>query len=148
MAANGWRRFEERDPEGYRRFKRDADRRRKERDPEAWRQRVRANKERYLQKLGVDGRRAQNRAGSLKKLYGISVADYDRMLAEQNGVCAICKKVSRDGKTLVVDHDHDTGKVRALLCSTCNPGLGFFDHSPELLREAIEYLARHAAEGC
>jgi hypothetical protein len=70
------------------------------------------------------------------------------MLTKQGNVCAIChrpEKVVRDGKqkALAVDHDHATGKVRGLLCSTCNLVLGRMEDNPDLLRNAVFYLEQH-----
>lgn len=65
------------------------------------------------------------------------------MNAAQNGVCAICKKTCTCGRSLAVDHNHKTGKVRALLCSRCNRGLGLFMENPEYLNAAKEYLLHH-----
>jgi hypothetical protein len=62
------------------------------------------------------------------------------MLEQQNGVCAICHGNCTTWKALSVDHDHRTGKVRGLLCQTCNTGIGALDDSPDLLRRALEYL--------
>jgi len=84
---------------------------------------------------------------SLKKQFGITIEDYLQMYEGQDGKCAICDKpgesyAGSDGrsKTLVVDHCHDTKKIRKLLCSDCNKGLGSFKDSPDLLNKAIEYL--------
>jgi hypothetical protein len=71
--------------------------------------------------------------------YGLSAADYNLMLARQDGVCAICK---RSGRKLCVDHCHATGKVRGLLCSNCNRGLGFYNDNPVFTQAATAYLAR------
>lgn len=73
--------------------------------------------------------------------YGITIDDYERMLDEQNGACAICKNPA-DGSALHVDHCHETAKVRGLLCKKCNLGLGFFKDSPHLLNSAAEYLGK------
>lgn len=71
----------------------------------------------------------------------ITVSEFERMMAEQSGLCLICDKPEADnGKALAVDHDHETGKVRGLLCDRCNQGLGRFKDSPELLRRALLYL--------
>lgn len=68
--------------------------------------------------------KAYERKGRLKK-YGLSEEDYERLLAEQGGVCAICEEPpSGRWKRLAVDHDHETGEVRGLLCITCNTLLG------------------------
>jgi hypothetical protein len=75
--------------------------------------------------------------------YGVTTEDYQRMLKEQNGACAICKQQSDE--TLGVDHCHATGKVRGLLCHKCNAGLGFYDDDSNRLREAAGYVdARRA----
>lgn len=81
--------------------------------------------------------------------YGLTAPQYDEMLEKQGFVCAICKKpesmLSRAGKVreLAIDHDHQTGKVRALLCYRCNIGLGLFDEDPNRLRAMAEYLEFH-----
>lgn len=61
----------------------------------------------------------------LKYKYNITIEEYDHMLVYQNGVCAICKQVDVTGRRLAVDHDHETGKIRGLLCSSCNTKLGW-----------------------
>ena len=78
-----------------------------------------------------------------KTLYGISRDDYDEMLARQNGCCAICGSELIGGQQTHVDHDHATGKVRALLCGHCNRMLGQAREDPEILAKAIEYLQSH-----
>ena len=64
----------------------------------------------------------QERERRYKRLYGITIADYEAMLEFQEGVCAICERPPRTLR-LAVDHDHKTGKVRGLLCNTCNQTL-------------------------
>jgi len=78
----------------------------------------------------------------LKRVYGISLEDYEIKLSEQNGVCDICKKACTTGKRLAVDHDHESLKVRGLLCTNCNKGLGHFKESPEIILNALEYLKK------
>lgn len=80
----------------------------------------------------------------------ISVKMYLAMLQQQNGVCAICKQKetkSRNGRlyNLAVDHDHKTGKIRGLLCSTCNCGLGHFKDEPARLLAAAQYVSSFLA---
>ena len=82
--------------------------------------------------------------------FGMTVQAYDAMYASQGGVCAICKEPetgksrgSEATKLLAVDHDHATGKIRALLCAQCNQALGMFRDKPRLLRAAIQYLEYH-----
>lgn len=80
---------------------------------------------------------------SWARLYGITPEQYGRLLGDQHGRCAICDQECNSGRALAVDHDHDTGKVRGLLCGNCNKGLGNFKDSLYLLREAEEYLRAH-----
>lgn len=78
------------------------------------------------------------------RLYGITYREYLNMIAAQKGLCAICRKHRLDQvKDLAVDHDHTTGKVRGLLCTNCNTGLGMFKDSIRLLAQAIVYLEDH-----
>lgn len=77
----------------------------------------------------------------LQKFYGVTLADYDEMLENQGNGCAICGMTpSENGRRLFVDHDHNTGKVRGLLCSKCNSGLAMFCDDSTLLLKAVEYL--------
>jgi recombination endonuclease VII len=77
----------------------------------------------------------------LKRRYGLTSADVDRMIGAQGGVCAVCRR--RDPQH--VDHDHRTGRVRGILCSLCNQGLGNFDDDVEVMAAAIAYVRQHAA---
>jgi hypothetical protein len=70
--------------------------------------------------------------------YGISQDDFDRMLEEQSGRCAICGTTPES--TLHVDHCHDTLNVRGLLCTKCNIGIGYFNDDVEVMKRAIAYL--------
>lgn len=77
----------------------------------------------------------------LKKRYGIDLQEYSSLLKKQKYKCKICgdkKKANKDA--LPVDHCHKTGKVRGILCPTCNAGLGSFKDSEKLLKQAIKYL--------
>lgn len=82
--------------------------------------------------------------------FGLSLAELVTMAAEQDGKCAICltpprKRHSRSDKTqdFCIDHDHETGKPRGLLCDSCNRAIGLLGDSPERLRAAAAYLERH-----
>lgn len=74
----------------------------------------------------------------LRKKYNISLKDYNEMLLKQNKLCCICE----EELDLVVDHDHDTGEVRGLLCNLCNTSLGGFKDSISSLKKAIQYLEK------
>lgn len=74
----------------------------------------------------------------LKSMYGLTLEEYNRMYAEQKGLCKMCGKIPK--KVLVVDHNHKTGKIRGLLCHGCNRAIAIFDN-PELLQQANKYFA-------
>ncbi|MDP9391800.1 MAG: endonuclease VII domain-containing protein [Actinomycetota bacterium] len=86
-----------------------------------------------LEKLGG------SRTYHLKRRYGITARDADALLANQGGLCAICKV----SPAVHVNHDHETGAVRALLCFNCNGGLGQFKDNPEVLHAAAYYVQFH-----
>lgn len=75
--------------------------------------------------------------------YGLAPGEYGRMLELQDGCCAICKTSNAGGRRWHVDHDHATGKVRGLLCSACNLGIGKMGDDPSRLRAAAAYIERH-----
>lgn len=85
-------------------------------------------------------------ARSAARRYGMTVDEYLRMFSDSAGLCAICgnpeTQTSNTGvvKSLCVDHDHNTGRVRGLLCNSCNRGLGFLGDDPAILRAAADYL--------
>jgi len=91
-----------------------------------------------------DCRKKNNSEWFRVKNFGITSEQYDKMLADQNFRCAICKEPGAT-KTLAVDHDHNSEKmkIRGLLCSNCNPGLGMFKDDISRLEAAIEYLKRY-----
>lgn len=86
-----------------------------------------------------------NRRYRLKKNFDITDAEYERRLAAQSGRCKLCTRTPEDnGRRLAVDHDHDTGHVRGLLCTGCNSALGALGDNAEGLRRALEYLTCQA----
>lgn len=92
--------------------------------------------------------RHHERNKELQKLFGINAADYQKMLVEQNGVCAICErpetKIEGDRiRMLSVDHNHTTGAVRGLLCANCNMAIGYACDDVSVLQRAIAYLRKH-----
>lgn len=81
------------------------------------------------------------KAAFLRHMYGISMDEYNDLFEKQKGCCAICKKHQTEiKKRLHVDHCHTTGKVRGLLCFSCNNALGQLNDDIELLKAAITYL--------
>ena len=110
----------------------------------------------YAKKRWADGHRsdsdkaAPRRNARLKHRYGITAAEYDAMYEAQKGCCAICGKHAEAGSSpahwknkLAVDHCHDTGKVRGLLCNDCNAGIGHLGNERVALAAAA-YLRLHA----
>lgn len=89
---------------------------------------------------------------NLKRHYGITLEQYNMMGEAQGWVCAICKNPEstkdKDGgpRQMPVDHDHNTGKVRALLCTQCNRGLGMFTDNIDKLKAAAAYLEAHKVD--
>lgn len=79
-------------------------------------------------------------ASALKSRFGMSMDDYQALIAKQGGGCAICKTVLEGLRQVHTDHDHGTGLVRGILCQRCNLGLGHFRDDTKLLRAAIGYL--------
>lgn len=89
------------------------------------------------------------RRWNLENRYGITVEQYAAMLADQGGVCAICGQgePNEHGRTgtrfrLAVDHDHETGRVRGLLCQKCNRAIGLLGDNPQRLRDAADYVEK------
>jgi RNase P subunit RPR2 len=74
--------------------------------------------------------------------YGLTEGEYQDLVLFQNNICAICNKPNN--KTLNIDHDHKTGKVRGLLCHYCNIGLGLFKDDIDVLNKAINYLSSNS----
>lgn len=104
---------------------------------DVYRARERASKKKY------------NRGTLLLTKYGLSPEEYRRMEKEQKGLCFLCNQLPDSTRSLAVDHDHETGKVRRLLCNRCNTAIGSLQHSPALLRKAAEYLETdHGTGSC
>ncbi|MEF2052973.1 endonuclease VII domain-containing protein [Pseudomonas aeruginosa] len=82
----------------------------------------------------------------LRKRYGMTVEQYEQMSAAQDHKCAICHNPETQHRRLAVDHCHATGRVRALLCQSCNTALGKLRDDPSLMRRAAEYIERHSSE--
>lgn len=100
----------------------------------------RAKARRYFQMKKDSPTYREYRRKQTLNQYGISPAEYAALLHEQMGVCAVCKELNADGKSLCVDHDHETGQIRGLLCKPCNLALGNANDSPERLEALAVYL--------
>lgn len=98
-----------------------------------------------LDRYHADPERA--RANHLKRTYGLTLEEYDALLDRQGGGCALCGALPEvQERALHVDHDHETGAVRGVLCSECNVGLGRFSDSPALLERAAVYVSQRDVE--
>lgn len=99
-----------------------------------------------LAKLRASDRRAGYRTAHYRiKKYGVDEETFDAMVESQGGGCAICGRKPEDFvgdrfRTLCVDHDHNTGVIRGVLCQRCNRGLGMFDDDPGRMKTAAKYL--------
>lgn len=106
-----------------------------------------ANRKRYHEK---DSTKKSTREAStrhyLKKLYGMTLEQYREMEEQQDYRCAICREPETQNRNLAVDHCHSTGKVRDLLCQSCNTAIGKLKDSPELIRAAADYIESHSSE--
>lgn len=98
--------------------------------------------------------RAGRVSRDLRVMYGITIEDYNKMFIDQGGCCAICRRpeVIVDKRTdrmrrLSVDHDHETGIVRGLLCHACNVCLGFVEESTDVIDRVRLYLTKHKKLG-
>jgi hypothetical protein len=88
-----------------------------------------------------DRTRSHMRKSWLRRWYGITPEDFERMLQEQDGRCAICRTDDPSPwRVFGVDHDHESGRIRGLLCDRCNSGIARFREDPDVLRRALAYL--------
>jgi hypothetical protein len=91
-------------------------------------------------------RLSRQRDNDLRREFGITLADYDRMLAAQHGVCASCSRPpsgNKNNSVLHVDHDHETGDVRGLLCGDCNRALGILRDDPDAIWQLLIYARKN-----
>ncbi|HAG99432.1 MAG TPA: hypothetical protein DDW33_03330 [Ktedonobacter sp.] len=93
--------------------------------------------EQYFSKMSNHARKYR-----LKSKYGLTSQQYDDMFINQMGVCAICGEAPPKGKQLHVDHSHETGQIRGLLCNQCNHMLGNAEDKVAVLKNAIQYLQK------
>lgn len=86
--------------------------------------------------------KARERETYLLRKFGLTLADYDELLQLQGNACAICRRPAPEDGSLHVDHDHETGQVRGLLCFSCNQALGSLQDDIPTVRNALLYLTR------
>lgn len=105
-----------------------------------------ADRKTYYARLSKDKKkyyRRNQRTNNLERIFGITHEEYERIHKEQNGLCAICGKSEIiDDKHLAVDHDHKTGKIRALLCTRCNLAVGRLEANMEYTNRLLGYIKK------
>jgi hypothetical protein len=108
---------------------------------------IRKENSRKFRKLHPELEKKNKKKYYFKKTYNITIEQYENMVKEQNGLCAICGNLPHNGqwKKLVVDHNHQTGQVRKLLCDNCNRYLGFIKEDINLLDKIKLYLQKNGA---
>ena len=94
---------------------------------------------RIMERARHESRKSYNRDDLLRSEYGVSLDEYNEILTEQNGVCWICQKATTK---MCLDHCHETGEIRGILCNKCNIGLGHFQDDIALLERALEYMKK------
>ena len=81
-----------------------------------------------------------------KRLYGISTEQFEAMYNNQAGLCGACTtQIPKYGRSVAIDHNHKTGKVRGLLCHNCNDALGKLKDSPALVKNLLDYIIKYEA---
>jgi hypothetical protein len=90
------------------------------------------------------GKRKLNSYKARVKKYNLSIEQYENMLVQQNGCCAICNNVLDKAEKTHIDHDHVTNEVRGILCHGCNTSLGGFKDSIDVLKSAVNYLKKYS----
>lgn len=145
--SNELRRLRDQTPEGKAK-KAEASKRYYAKEP-ARQRRAEKQRERQLARLATPEGRAQHRMycrrWHLRVTFGISIEEYDAILASQGGVCAICLQPPDRGRIRAhVDHDHATNRVRGILCGPCNQAIGLLKESVESIQRAADYLKRSA----
>lgn len=122
-------------------------------DQRAWRKKNKAKVREHNQRnyeRHRDAHIAASRRYHLKTKFGLSLDDFDQKLREQGGLCAVCRQPETtirrgERKSLDVDHNHTTGKVRGLLCSACNTALGLLREDPLRIRALAVYIEHYEA---
>ena len=128
------------------------DRRRREKlknDPErlARERAYNARKQREYRARDPEGTRLRRREEMHRtrlRRFGLTEEEFDRLVALQDGRCAICGEPPPEGERLQLDHDHRTGLFRGLLCGSCNGGMGLLGDDPQRLRQAADYIEENS----
>ena len=93
-----------------------------------------------------DKRKIIVQKNNYKKRYGLTIQQKQQLIDLQEQKCAICKDNLKDTHDVCVDHDHQTGAVRGILCRKCNLGLGHFEDNTSLLKSAVKYLKKYSSK--
>lgn len=91
--------------------------------------------------------RAQNKRNRIRRVFGLTPQQLNQMKVDQQGLCAICFQPEPLKRSLAIDHDHVTGKVRGLLCTRCNTALGMIQEDVEILINMTAYIDQHHPDG-
>ena len=99
-------------------------------------------------KLARDRKRYHDNKGIYRdkyyqRTYGLTIDQYNSLLASQGNKCAVCKGNCKTGRLLAVDHDHNSGSVRGLLCSSCNQALGLLQDDSEIISNLLKYINKY-----
>jgi hypothetical protein len=94
----------------------------------------------------LKARKASSHERRVQEVYGLAPGDYDRLYEAQGGTCAICRRARGIARKLAVDHDHRSGRVRGLLCSTCNKILGHLRDDSSVAYGIYSYLTYYPAQ--
>jgi len=108
----------------------------------AWAEKNKEARKQYTKKRYEENKEsliAKAKERNMLNKYGMTTTEYEDLFKKQGGVCLICKEFPKTGK-LVIDHHHDTGLVRGLLCHHCNLVLGFCRENVDILQNTIRYL--------
>ncbi len=108
-----------------------------------YRIKIKGSRAEYMRAYRAAHPRLGQREDNLKSAFGLTVAQYNDMLKQQGGCCAVCEQKPITIR-LAVDHDHVTGTIRGLLCIGCNTTVGKLRDSPELVEKLRRYLYKHA----
>lgn len=95
-----------------------------------------------------DGDRVKRKDYQLRATYGITLEQFNALFEAQGSACALCKKGVEAERDRHVDHCHETGNIRGVLCFTCNKALGALGDTPESIRAALEYVERGKRQSC